>query len=120
MKVKKYVGIAGLAGLIAAGGSAFTDANTVPATVLGVGSGAVSGVTVTSVSYTLNANGTTINAVTMVLSGDTTGSTIKIGFNHGAVAVCSGAGVFATNTTYVCSGLTQDVALTTSFEVVAV
>ena len=120
MKLRKVIWVAGLAGLLSAGGSAFTNANTVPATVLGVGSGAVSGVTVTSVSYTLNANGTTITAVTMVLSGDTTGSTIKIGFNHNPVATCSGAGVFSTDTTYVCSGLSQDVATSKSFEVVAV
>jgi hypothetical protein len=44
-----------LAGAIVAGTYAFTAANTVPTTKAGDGSGAVSGYTVSSVHYTLNA-----------------------------------------------------------------
>jgi hypothetical protein len=50
--------LSGLSGaaLVAAGGAAFTAANTVPATVAGSGSGGVSGYTVSSVVYNLNAS----------------------------------------------------------------
>jgi hypothetical protein len=40
---------------VAAGGSAFTASNTVPATTLGQGSGNVTGAVATSINYTLDA-----------------------------------------------------------------
>ncbi|TAJ19019.1 MAG: hypothetical protein EPO65_07795 [Dehalococcoidia bacterium] len=61
-------GLSGMA-LVAAGGAAFTAANTVPATVAGSGSGGVSGYTVSGVVYNLNAsNPQNIDSVTFAYS----------------------------------------------------
>lgn len=61
-------GLSGMA-LVAAGGAAFTAANTVPATVAGSGSGGVSGYTVSGVVYNLNAsNPQNIDSITFTYS----------------------------------------------------
>ncbi len=61
-------GLSGMA-LVAAGGAAFTAANTVPSTVAGAGSGGVSGYTVSGVVYNLNAsNPQNIDSVTFTYS----------------------------------------------------
>jgi hypothetical protein len=71
----KLLGLKGLLGTVAAvavvaGGSyAFTASNTVPNTAAGQGTGTVSGYTVTSVGYTLNASTpSNIDAVTFTIS----------------------------------------------------
>jgi hypothetical protein len=57
---------------------AFTAANTVPATNAGSGSGAISGYTVTNVSYTLNATTpTNLDQVAFTISPTTT-ATLKV------------------------------------------
>jgi hypothetical protein len=122
-KLGKAIGALAIAGAIAAGGSAFTAANTLPRTtsVHGYGQETITGVTATTVTYVLNAAKDTVTEVDLVLSGDTTGDTIKIGFNGAAPAACSGAGdnTAVTSTSYACTGLTQAVGTWTSFELIA-
>ncbi len=82
-KLGKALGAVAIAGAVAAGGAAFTNSNTQPAdSVAGYGTTTVSGVTATSISYTLNATGTTITKVNLVLTGDTRNN--NIGFAFGA------------------------------------
>jgi hypothetical protein len=64
----KLFGALAVAGVVAAGGSAFTASNTVPNHLLGNGAAVVSGAVVTSTNYDLSADKTTINAVHFVLS----------------------------------------------------
>ena len=71
----RFLGLKGLIGMVAAvaviaGGSyAFTASNTVPTTQAGQGTGTVSGYTVTSVAYGLNAaTPTNIDTVTFTIS----------------------------------------------------
>ena len=63
--------------LAAIGAYAFTAANTVPATQAGAGSGAISGYTISSVAYTLNADPTKIDAVAFSIS-PTSAAAVKI------------------------------------------
>ena len=116
----KLAGALALAGVLAAGGSAFTAGNTLPAesVVKGYGSQTISGVTASSISYNTNTSGDTVTSVGLVLTGDTTAKVIQIAFNDAAPATCSGTGVFATNTTYSCT-VSQAVATATKFALVA-
>jgi hypothetical protein len=77
-------GLSGMA-LVAAGGAAFTAANTVPATVAGAGTGAVSGYTVSGVVYNLNAsNPQNIDSVTFTYSpGSPDPTKARISHNNG-------------------------------------
>jgi hypothetical protein len=116
------VGALAVAGALVAGGSAFTNSNSQAASqVVGYGSTTISGATVTSMAYNLNAAGNNVNSVTLVLGGDTTGSNVAIGFNGGATTSC-GTGTFSTNTTYTCnnggSNFSQSTASLTSTAVV--
>ena len=61
-KTKKIILAVAVIGAIAAGGVAFTEANTVPNSVAGYKTTTVSGATVSDVQYTLSADGTEINA----------------------------------------------------------
>ena len=56
----KFLGALAVAGLVAAGGSAFTASNTVDPSVAGYGTSTVSGAIVSSVHHTLAADGVTI------------------------------------------------------------
>jgi hypothetical protein len=80
-KTKKIVLAVAVIGAIAAGGVAFTAANTVPASVAGYGTNVVSGTTVTAVHHTLTTNGQEIVSTEMTLSGDQTTNTVKAGFD---------------------------------------
>lgn len=96
--------VAAVAGLI--GGGALTASNTfasgATAPITGYAETTVSGGTVDSLAYTLNAGGDNVDSVTLVLNGDTTTSAVSIGFNGGATTSC-GIGTFATTaTTYTC------------------
>jgi hypothetical protein len=63
----------------------------------------VSGATVNSLAYNLNATGDNVNSVTLKLAGDTTGSAVSLGFNGGATMSC-GVGTFAlAETAYTCN-----------------
>jgi hypothetical protein len=96
--------VAALAAITMMGGSAFTASNTMTAadTVVGYGETTITGATVTSLGYTLSDDGSNIDSVELVLSGDTTGSSVEIGFNDGTTSSC-GAGSFETDTSYTCS-----------------
>jgi hypothetical protein len=103
----KFLGALAVAGLVAAGGSAFTASNTVAAgQVVGYGSTTITGATVSSMHYTLNDTGTNVNSVTLVLAGDmmaipaghAVASAVSIGFNQLATTPC-GPGVLTEATT---------------------
>jgi hypothetical protein len=121
----KLIGAAAVAGLVVAGSSAFTAGNTQAANqVVGYGSTTISGATVNSMVYNLNAAGDNVNSMTLVLDGDTTGSNVSIGFNGGATTSC-GTGTYdnvGTETTYTCdnagSSFTQSTSGLTSTAVV--
>lgn len=99
----RILGALAVAGAVAAGGSAFTNSNTQAASqVVGYGTTTISGATVSSMDYNLNAAGDNVNSLTLVLAGDTTGSAVSVGFNGGATTSC-GTGTFAAGaTTYTC------------------
>jgi hypothetical protein len=121
MKIQKLFGAVALAGVVAAGGSAFTASNTLPSSdaVKGYGSQTISGVIAESVSYNTDATGATIETVGLVLTGDTTLKTIQIAFNDAAPATCSDAGEFGTtNTAYSCT-VSVSVGSATKFALVA-
>ena len=100
----KFLGALAVAGLIAAGGSAYTNSNTMAASqVVGYGSTTISGAVVSSMTYHLNTAGDNVDSVTLVLAGDTSASGVSIGFN-GAQTTSCGVGAFtATFTTYTCN-----------------
>jgi hypothetical protein len=105
----KLVGALAVAGIVAAGGTAFTNSNTFAtgstAPLTGYGTTHVSGATINSMAYNLSGPGDNVDTVTLVLAGDTTTSAVSIGFNGGATTSC-GTGTFATGTpgvtTYTC------------------
>ena len=123
----KLLGAVAVAGIVAAGGSAFTAANTVPNTVAGYGTSTITGATATSLKYTLNADGTQITAAAMNFDGDLTGKTVKAGFGTAALTTCSVGAVGADNpdttatddayTPVTCSGYTQSTTTSASFNV---
>lgn len=53
-KMTRRLGVVGAAGVLALGAYAYTAANTVPASSAGSGSGAITGYTVSGITYTLN------------------------------------------------------------------
>jgi hypothetical protein len=116
-KSAKIITALSAAGLAVAAGSAFTNSNTAPAnTTLGYSTTTVSGATVTSLDYNLNASGETINSATLVLDGDTTGSAVSMNYNNGTSFTC-GTGAFdslATATTYTCTQSQSTAGLTST------
>jgi hypothetical protein len=80
-KTKKIVLAVAVIGAIAAGGAAFTAANTVPDSVAGYGTSTVTGTTVSAIHHNLDVSGTTITDTDMVLLGDMTAKTIHAGFD---------------------------------------
>ena len=120
-KIKMLFGGVALAGVLAAGGSAFTASNSMPASEVtkGYSSQTITGVTASEVTYNTNTAGDTITSVGLVLTGDTTSKTIQIAFDDAAPATCSDAGTYLDpSTTYSCT-VTQDVGDTTKFALVA-
>jgi hypothetical protein len=105
-KTKKIVLAVAVIGAIAAGGVAFTAANTLPATTTaGYKSMTVSGAVVTAINYTLSADGTDITDVKLTFSSpDVSGKQVKIGFNGNATTDCTVASATEAN----CTGLTED------------
>ena len=76
--IKVFV-IAIVAFAFASVATAYAAANTVPVSMAGDGSGAISGYTVSAIHYVLNSTPTTIDSVTFTLnSAPVAGSTIKI------------------------------------------
>jgi hypothetical protein len=75
MNVLVFLGIL----IIAAASYAFTAANTVPDTEAGAGAGAISGYTISNVSYTLDSTTPTeLDAVSFDVSGNADPNTVKV------------------------------------------
>ena len=86
---------------------------------MGYGSQTITGVSVTSVTYNKNTAGDTITSVGLVVTGNTTASTISIAFNTDTPATCSDPGTFLSpSTTYDCT-VSQPVSTATKFALVA-
>jgi hypothetical protein len=120
-KIKLLLGGVALVGALAAGGSAFTASNSLPASTVtrGYGSQTITGVEATSVTYATNTAGDTITSVGLVLTGDTTTKTIQIAFDDAAPATCSDVGSYLSpSTTYSCT-VSQAVSTATKFALVA-
>ena len=76
-KILISLGTLAVAGLVAAGGSAFTDANTGVAGTAhagGYSNATVTGANVTDIAYTYNADFSTVNKVTFTLASDLVGT----------------------------------------------
>jgi len=114
----RLLGAAILVCLVALAAYGFTNTNTVPATNAGSGSGAISGYTVTSVAYTLNAsNPNNIDQVAFTIA-PTNATTVKIRLDGVTWYACTNAaGSVTCNTTV---GTQATVAPATNLEVVAV
>ena len=120
---QKFLWLAILVIGVVAVGSAFTAANTFASgagQTAGYGVENVSGANVTSMHYTLSADGTQVTTVTFIADGDLTGGVPQehgwVGFTVGGTAGAQsdcGHGTYdaiGDATTFVCSGLTQNVA----------
>jgi hypothetical protein len=79
-KTKKIVLALVVIGVVAAGGAAFTAANTVPSSVAGYGANTVTGATLNFVHHNLSADGTHILTTDLQLDGDHHTDIIKAGF----------------------------------------
>jgi hypothetical protein len=93
----------GAIGVIAAGGSAFTDAVSFakPSQVVGYGTQTVTGANAQSVTYNLNATGDNIDTVTLLIGSDIhTGYTVRSAFNSDSLSGCT-VGAFAAGATTV-------------------
>lgn len=106
-KLGKALGAIAIAGAVVAGGSAFTDSNTITAgqgEVAGYSTTTVSGVTATAITYTLDGPGANITAVNLTLTGDTTTNDVAYAFNADDLSTC-GLGTYdgSTETTYTCA-----------------
>lgn len=79
--------------LVATAVNALVASNTVPSTVAGSGSGAISGYTVSSVAYTLNGtNAANVDAVTFTLSAAATTVKAKLDSGSSTYYSCSNTG----------------------------
>lgn len=114
----------GAIGVIAAGGSAFTDAFAFPkaSQVVAYGSQTVDGATATQVTYNVNATGDNIDTVTLVITGDiTSGYTVKSAFNGDNMTGCTIGSFSAGSTTVTCdnggSTFTQSPETATAYHV---
>jgi hypothetical protein len=79
-KTKKIILALVVIGAVAAGGAAFTAANTVPTSVAGYGQNTVTGATLDSVHHNLSVDGIYIETTDLVLHGDHTTEIVKAGF----------------------------------------
>jgi hypothetical protein len=87
-KKKGFLAAAGIAAVALSGAAAFTNSisSSNTNTTVGYLSENVSGANVSSINYTLSADGSTIDDVTFVTDTDTTGSQAEVGFSVGGVA----------------------------------
>jgi hypothetical protein len=97
-KTKKIILAVAVIGVVAAGGVAFTAANTVADSVAGYGTSTVTGATASSVNHTLSADGLTIVSTVITFSTDQTGNTVDAGFDAGNLQNCP-----VTTTTATCT-----------------
>jgi hypothetical protein len=112
-KTKKIVLAVAVIAAVAAGGVAFTAANTVADSVAGYGTSTVSGATATDVNHTLAADGKTITSTVVTFDADQTGNTVAAGFGTDDLTAC----VVATTTATCTWSPAQDTALATDFNV---
>lgn len=120
-KSAKIVTALSVAGLAVAAGSAFTASNTFAtgstAPLTGYGTTTVTGATVNSLKYNINAVGDTIDSATLVLAGDTSTSTVKMNYNGGVSFACGTGAVSGTTTiitTYTCTQSQSTAGLTST------
>jgi hypothetical protein len=115
---RRMVAVLVVVGAIAAGGAAFTAANTVPPTTAGYGTSSISGATATDIAYSLNAAGTQITSATITFTGDLSNDTVKAGFESNNLTTCS-TPVYdgSTSSTSTCSGYTESTASSSTFNV---
>lgn len=100
-----------------------TAGNTLPsASTVGYGSVNVSGVTVKTVSYTLNADGTAITAAALVVHGNMSGKKVQAGFGSTASTTCTVGSYNSTSndTPATCGGYSQTVSTAGTFNVTVV
>jgi hypothetical protein len=105
------------ASVVAVGGMAYAASNTVPSTVAGSGSGAVSGYTVSSLTYTLDTNPENVASISFTLSA--TGATrVRVSGDGGTTWFNCDAAISGTSVT-ACA--TSGLAITsmTSLQIVA-
>lgn len=102
-KTKKLILALVVIGAVAAGGAAFTAANTVDPSVAGFGSATVTGANANVIHHILSADGTHILRTTMTLVGhlDDPGLVVQAGFDGNDLVTCTasnptGAGATAT------------------------
>jgi hypothetical protein len=116
---------AGAIGVIAAGGSAFTDAFSFPKStqVVAYGTQTVDGATATQITYNINATGDNIDSVTLKINDDiTSGYTVESAFNGDNLSGCTiGTYDGSSSTTVTCdnggSGFTQSPETATAYHV---
>lgn len=77
------------AGLIIAGGTAFTAGNTVEDSVAGYGTSTISGATATAVNHTLSTDGSSITSTSITFSASQTGNIVKAGFGADTLSDCA-------------------------------
>jgi len=118
---KRTLGAILLAGLAVSGAGAFTASNTFTATsnVAGYGADAVTGATITAITYTpLVADPSKLASVTFTSSTDVTGKTIKLTLRSGSSVLGSAysctAGAFVVTQTLTCA--TADNPLISAFD----
>jgi hypothetical protein len=112
-KTKKIVLAVAVIGAIAAGGVAFTDSNTVVASVAGYGTAHVTGATTTDINHTLAVDGKTITSTVITFDADQTGNTVAAGFGTDDLTPC-----VVTTTTATCTWLpAQDTVAAQDFNV---
>ena len=87
---KKLLGAVAVAGLVAAGGSAFTASNTLAGeNVAGYGTDTVVGASTTVIEHTLVGDGEFVAATALTFSADlSAGSTVRAGFEGAASVEC--------------------------------
>ena len=87
-KTKKIVLALVVIGVVAAGGAAFTAANTVPTHAVGYGQTVVTGAVASAISHTLSADGMAITSTTMTLTGNLADApVVTAGFGADGVAL---------------------------------
>ena len=96
-KTKRIIAAVVLIGALAAGGAAFTAANTIPDSVAGYGTSHITGATAKTLSYSLSGDGTTITGATLLFTQDLTQNptdptatpyTVKAGFGTDVLQSC--------------------------------
>ena len=102
MRLCRLVKTALAAGVLFQCGTALTAGSNAPVPATGFGVGSVSGVTAESVRYGIA--GGNIESVHLVLMGDTTATSITIGFNGDSLTPCNDRGQYdgASITIYHC------------------